>query len=289
MSGTRTQKKVPMKSQRKAIVNNFHRAGTDRLLKNIWMTPDQWASHINDALPLAGAADAPPLAGAALPLSVGIQINCNNQHRAIRLDPERYINDALPLAGAIGDLPLTGAGLSLAGASLHLTDSIRINGKDLNCAIRYDLVLNLHDLYGKHNAEGIYHNKIPPPVGSSINCYQVRKKEEPSQDAIQNQGDTWSSRIFNTLTQRYGLAGFIGKGNDNRDNIATDTVVNMNEDILLPDKTSTFFLSDSAINLFLPKYGQTVAAEMKCQMNLFLAVARNEVPVDTVLEIYNAL
>ena len=100
MSGTRTQKKVPMKSQRKAIVNNFHRAGTDRLLKNIWMTPDQWASHINDALPLAGAADAPPLAGAALPLSVGIQINCNNQHHTICLDPERYINDALPLAGA---------------------------------------------------------------------------------------------------------------------------------------------------------------------------------------------
>ena len=87
------------------------------------MTADQWSRHINDALPLAGAADTPPLEGASLPFSGGIIINFNNQH-------------------------------------------IRINGNDLHCAIRYDHVLKLHDLGGKQNSEGIYHNKIKPQVGS---------------------------------------------------------------------------------------------------------------------------
>ena len=94
-------------------------------------------------------------------------------------------------------------------------------------------------------------------------------------NAISKQGETCSSRMFNPLTQRYGLADFLVKGNKNKDNSASETVVNMNEDILLPDKTSIFFLSTSAISIFLPKYGQTVVAVMKCRVNMCLAVARN--------------
>ena len=48
-------KKLPKKSQRKEIVNNLCRSGTDSLLQNKWMTANQWARHINVALPLAVA------------------------------------------------------------------------------------------------------------------------------------------------------------------------------------------------------------------------------------------
>ena len=81
--------------------------------------------------------------------------------------------------------------------------------------------------------------------------------------------------MFNPLTQRYGATESIDGGNNNKDNSAAATIVNINEDILLPDKTSIFFLSTSAISIFLPKYGQTVVAVMKCRVNMCLAVARN--------------
>ena len=189
MSGMRTQIQMSTKfqPQRKAIVDNFCRARTDRLVKNKWVRADQWARHINDALSLV--VSAPPLAG-------GIWINCNDQHCAIRLDPARRINDTLPLAGAADALPL-------AGAALPLAVSIRIKGNDLHCAIWLDLVLNLHDLDRKHNAKGIYHNNIMPPAGSSIYCYQVRKKVVPRHDAIRKQGNTWLSHLFNSLTKQY--------------------------------------------------------------------------------------
>ena len=79
-----------------------------------------------------------------------------------------YINDAPPLSGA--DLTLAGG--------------IRINGNDIHCAIRLDPVLKLHELDGKHNAKGIYHKKITPPVRSLINFCQVHKKGEPRHNAI---------------------------------------------------------------------------------------------------------
>ena len=58
---------------------------------------------------------------------------------------------------------------------------------------------------------------------------------------------------------------------------------------LLPDKTFILFLSTNSVNIFRPKYRQTVVAEMKFRMNLCFAVARNEVPVDIVFEIHDAL
>ena len=81
MSGTHTQKKLPTKLQRKSIVEIFCRVGIYRLLKNRYMTDEEWARHTNDALPLSGAVDdlplagyvdALPLEGAALPLAGGI-------------------------------------------------------------------------------------------------------------------------------------------------------------------------------------------------------------------------
>ena len=93
MSGTRTQKINPTKLQRKAIVNNFHRKGTDRLVKNKWMKADQWERHINDAIPLVGASDALSLAGADLPLVGFIRINANYLPRAILLDQVLNIHD----------------------------------------------------------------------------------------------------------------------------------------------------------------------------------------------------
>ena len=160
---------MPMKYQRKAIVNDFLRSGTDILLKNKWMKSAQWSRHIIYALPLAGADNDPPLTSTTLPLSGGIWINFRNQHRVIHLDPTRHIKNALSLAGAVDDIHLT-------DAALPLTGGIRINGNDLHFDIRYDPVIKLHDLDGKHNVGGIYHNKIMPPVGSSIHFYEVRKK-----------------------------------------------------------------------------------------------------------------
>ena len=116
-------------------------------------------------------------------------------------------------------------------------------------------------------------------------------------DAIWKQGDTCLSRLFNPLTQWYGLAEFLDGNNDNKDNSDGDknednsvaaTVVNINEDLFLTDETSIFSLSTNAINLFLPKYGQTIVAEMKFRMNLCFAVARNEVPVDIIIELHDA-
>ena len=98
MSGTRTPKKLTVKSQRKAIVNFFCGSGTDRLVNNKWITDNQFSRYINNAITLAGSDDALTLAGAALPLAGGIQINCKNQHRVIHLDLTRHFSDALPLA-----------------------------------------------------------------------------------------------------------------------------------------------------------------------------------------------
>ena len=74
---------------------------------------------------------------------------------------------------------------SLAGADRSLSCGIRINfnnqhiqinGNNLHCVIRYDPVLKLSDLEGKHNAKIVFHNNITPPVRSSIHFYQVHKK-----------------------------------------------------------------------------------------------------------------
>ena len=97
---------------------------------------------------------------------------------------ERYVNNALPLAGAAASLTLSYTDLPLSGGN-------QINGNYLHCAISIDPVLKLHDLYGKHNAKGIYNNKIIPPVRSSIHLYQVRKKGGSRHDSIWKQGDTW--------------------------------------------------------------------------------------------------
>ena len=66
-------------------------------------------------------------------------------------------------------------------------------------------------------------------------------------------------------------------------------MVDIDEDLLLPDKTSIFSLSTNAINIFPPKYGQNIVVVMKCRMNMCFGVARNEVPVDIVLELHDAL
>ena len=47
--------------------------------------------------------------------------------------------------------------------------------------------------------------------------------------------------MFNPLTQRYGATESIDGGNNNKDNSAAATIVNINEDILLPDENSIFF------------------------------------------------
>ena len=241
MSGTWNQKQLPAKSQWLAIVDDFCRAGTDRLGKKKCMTADQWARHINDDISLAGTDDALTISGAAVPLAGGIQINCNNWHHTIHLDPERHINGALPLAGSDDALPLTGAALPLAGSAFLLAGSIWINFNDLHCSILLDPLLKLHDFYGKHNTEGIYHNKITPPVRSSVHCYQVRKTGEPRHDAIRKQGATCSRRLFNPLTQRYGLLESLDGGNHNKYNSVATMVVNINEYLLLPDENSLLF------------------------------------------------
>ena len=79
-------KKLPKKSQRKAIVNVFCRADIDRLVNKKWMKYDQYASHINNDLPLVGASVDITLAGADLPLTGCIRINLNDLHCAIQLD-----------------------------------------------------------------------------------------------------------------------------------------------------------------------------------------------------------
>ena len=63
----------------------------------------------------------------------------------------------------------------------------------------------------------------------------------------------------------------------------------MNEDILIPDKTSIFPLSTNAITLFRSKDGHTVLAAMECRINLCFEVTWNEVPVDIVFDLCNAL
>ena len=93
-------------------------------------------------LTLVGAADDPLLTGAALHYASGIQTNCNNQHRSIRLDPARNINYDLPLAGAADSLPLSGTDIPPAG-------SILININNINHDIHLDPVLKLHEFDGQ--------------------------------------------------------------------------------------------------------------------------------------------
>ena len=69
-------------------------------------------------------------------------------------------------------------------------------------------------------------------------------------NAIWKQGDTWSGRLLDILTQWYGLVESLHGGNYNKENIVAAMMVSIIEDILLPDKTSIFFLLDDAINLF---------------------------------------
>ena len=77
--------------------------------------------------------------------------------------------------------------------------------------------------------------------------------------------------------------------NRNKENSAAVTLVNINEYLLLPDENYIFSLSNNAINIFGPKYGNTVVAVMNFRTNLQFAVARNDVLVDIVLEIHDAL
>ena len=72
--------------------------------------------------------------------------------------------------------PNSSTDILLTENDLPLTGGIRINGNNLHCAIRLDVVIKLHDLDRKHNDEVIYHNSITPSVGSSIHCYHIRKK-----------------------------------------------------------------------------------------------------------------
>ena len=116
------------------------------------------------------------------------------------------INNYLPLSSSDGALRLAGSAIPLAGSDLPLAGAIQIYGNDQNCAIDLDPLLKLHELDVKHNAEGIYHNKITPPVVSSIYCYLVRKRGELRHYAISKQGDTWLIRLFNPLTQQYEIA-----------------------------------------------------------------------------------
>ena len=85
-------------------------------------------------------------------------------------------------------------------------------------------------------------------------------------------------------------------GDDNKDNSDSDDnhnnsmavmVVNINKDFLLPDETSIFFLLTNAINLFRPKYGQTVVSTMKWQTSIFFVVAQNELTVDIIIELHD--
>ena len=67
------------KSKQKAIVNDLHRAGTDRLTNNKWMTVDQWARYIKDDLPLSGNVHSLPLEGADICLAsanIDLRTNC---------------------------------------------------------------------------------------------------------------------------------------------------------------------------------------------------------------------
>ena len=108
-------------------------------------------------------------------------------------------------------------------------------------------------------------------------------------NAIWKQGDTWSGRLLDILTQWYGLVESLHGGNYNKENIAAAIMVNIIEDILLPDKTSIFFLLDDAINLFWPKDRQTVVTAMKWLTSLWFLVAQNEVPVHIVIELHSTL
>ena len=71
--------------QRKAIVDNFCRAGTDRLVNNKWVTANQCSRHINNYFSLAGA---------ARPFSGGIQINGNTGRPSIH-DADNVIRNWL--------------------------------------------------------------------------------------------------------------------------------------------------------------------------------------------------
>ena len=86
------------------------------------------------------------IACAARPFSGGIQINNNNQHRAIHFGPSRHINNYLSLAGASDDLPIQGVAIILAFGLWN-------NGNNLHRAIRLDLVLKIHDPSGKYNED----------------------------------------------------------------------------------------------------------------------------------------
>ena len=61
-------------------------------------------------------------------------------------------------------------------------------------------------------------------------------------------------------------------GDKNNYNSAAATMAYINEDILLPDKTSIFSLLTNEINFFRPKYANTDVAAMKFRMNLFFTV-----------------
>ena len=110
------RQKTAEKSQRRAIVKNFCRSVTDRLVNNKWMTDKKWKMHINDALPLSWAADAILLEVADPPLAGGILINWNNQHLTIRLYLEIFINNSLPLVGAAYAIPLAVSSFLPAGS-----------------------------------------------------------------------------------------------------------------------------------------------------------------------------
>ena len=89
--------------------------------------------------------------------------------------------------------------------------------------------------------QGHLSQKTTPPVGSSIHLYQVHKKWAPRHDSIWNQDNTFSICMFNPLTQWYGLAESLDSSNDNKENSTVATMVNINGDLLLPDKPSIFF------------------------------------------------
>ena len=168
-------KKLSTILQRKIVVGNCHRSGTDRLvnkkmneIRPMGRAYQQFSSPCRRWWLYSSCRYFPYPCRRSSSLACGIQINGNNQHCAICLDLESHINNTLPLVGDADDLPLSGATLLLADDDLPLAGGIWINGNNLHCAIHLDPVLKLHDLDGKHNPKGIYHNKVMPPVRSSI-------------------------------------------------------------------------------------------------------------------------
>ena len=64
------KRNLQTKSQKKAIVDDFCRLGTDRLVNNKRIIANQWARYLKDGLPLSGTTSSIPLAVSSLILQM---------------------------------------------------------------------------------------------------------------------------------------------------------------------------------------------------------------------------